>query len=88
MENSNKRVIFKRVKIINKYRDIIEILINTIWKFLGVNTDDNYLNTCSSIVRKKEHKSRHKVKWTKNQIDLVETRISQFEILQDYSYHK
>jgi len=61
--------------------------LDEICKFLGVSTDDNYLNACSSIVRKKEHKSRYRVNWTKSQLEMVETGISQFEILHGYSYY-
>ncbi|GBE18379.1 hypothetical protein BMS3Abin16_00979 [archaeon BMS3Abin16] len=54
--------------------------------FLGVEATKDYLDDCASIVYKSPHKSRFKVKWTPELIELVESKIDEYPFLKGCSY--
>ncbi len=54
--------------------------------FLGVETTNNYLDDCASIVFKSPNKTRFNYQWSDKWIDQVKSQIDQYEFLQGYSY--
>jgi hypothetical protein len=54
--------------------------------FLGVEASEDYLNSCASIVYRSPHKSRHKIRWSREFIQEVERRIHGFSFLQGYAF--
>lgn len=54
--------------------------------FVEMEAPEDYLNDCSGIVYKSPHKSRHRVEWSQELIDIVEKRIEEFPFLSGYSY--
>jgi len=63
----------------------------TVWlkklcEFLGVESPEDYVRDCASIVYESPHKSRHEVPWTPELIELVWDRMKRFPFLQGYSY--
>ncbi len=62
-----------------------EILINLI-EFLGEHADQQYLERCCSIVNKKPHHSRKKMKWDNNLILYVENELKKISYLQHYTF--
>jgi hypothetical protein len=55
-------------------------------RFLGVAADAEYLSDCAGIVYESLHKSRYKVPWTDEGVDVVRKRMSEFPFLGEYSY--
>jgi hypothetical protein len=55
-------------------------------RFLGIEPTYDYLRACASILYTSPAKSRHKVQWNSETIDMVEHRIHQFDFLRGYSY--
>lgn len=70
----------------NGFIDDPQQWLSRLCNFLGVETNDDYLNACASIVFKQPHQSRHKIEWSQNNIDIVHTLGRQFEFLQRYSF--
>ena len=56
--------------------------------YLEVETPEDYLNDCASIVMRSPHKSRFDFKWTDELINHVQERISQYHHLDGYTYDK
>ncbi len=54
--------------------------------FLGVETDEEYLNACAAIVYSSSVKSRYEIEWPPDLIDAVRNKISIFDFLKGYSY--
>jgi hypothetical protein len=55
-------------------------------RFLGVEVDPDYLNSCARILRRRPDRSREMVEWTRPWIDYVQRRIGAFDFLKGYSY--
>ena len=55
-------------------------------RFLGLEANQNYLDACASILYKSPAKSRSKVAWTPELINLVQRRIDEFDFLAGYTY--
>jgi hypothetical protein len=55
-------------------------------RFLGVEPTEDYLRDCASILYESPNKSRHKIDWTREQIDDVARRIDQFPFLEGYTF--
>jgi hypothetical protein len=87
----------KEVKEIINTHDIIEFkhenfvknpqqYLRDICHFLEVEATDNYLESCSSIVYKSPHQSRHEIQWDSDSINLVKKLIDEFSFLQGYCF--
>ncbi|MGV3719502.1 MAG: sulfotransferase family protein [Actinomycetota bacterium] len=55
-------------------------------EFLGLETNEEYLRDCASLVRPVAHRSRDKANWTPEVIRNIERRMRDFEFLSDYSF--
>jgi len=55
-------------------------------RFLGVAAGAEYLSDCAGIVYESPHRSRYKVPWTDEGIEVVRERMSEFPFLGEYSY--
>ena len=53
---------------------------------LGVTCSDNYLEVCSNKVFKTESRTRHKIKWTDEQLKMIQNNINKFSNLKDYNF--
>lgn len=69
-----------------EFLDQPQLYLQRICSFLGVETTEEYLNSCASILYKSPAKSRYSVQWSKDYIDLVQRHIAKFDFLQGYSY--
>jgi hypothetical protein len=54
--------------------------------FLGVNSPDDYLEDCASIVFSSPRKTRESVKWSPDLIQMVQDRIVKYPFMSGYSY--
>ena len=57
-------------------------------RFLEIETSQDYLDDCANIVFKSPQRSRHKVNWSRDLIDLVDKEIDKIPFLQGYSYDR
>lgn len=57
-----------------------------ICSFLGQTTDDGYLEDCAAIVYDKPHKSRFRVRWTKEAIEKTAFHMEEYEFLSGRRY--
>ena len=57
-----------------------------IFDFLGVEATEDYLDTCARIVFKSVSKSRNRLEWTPQQIEMVEKRMKNHDMLSRYSF--
>lgn len=57
-----------------------------ILQFLGVDATEHYLDTCAGKVFKSVSRSRNMVGWTSEQIEEVEMRMMDYEVLERYSF--
>ncbi len=55
-------------------------------RFLEIETSQEYLDDCASIVFESPQKSRHKVSWSRELIDRIDREIDNIPFLQGYSY--
>jgi hypothetical protein len=55
-------------------------------RFLGVAPTPGYLDACTGILYQSPAKSRHKVTWSPELIDIVRRQIDRYDFLQGYSY--
>ena len=55
-------------------------------KFLKLDPSDEYLKACAAIVYKNPYKSRNQVDWPKNLRQRVESRMTEFPYLKEYSF--
>ena len=53
---------------------------------LGVNCSNNYLEICSNKVYKTESRTRRLIKWTDEQLRMIQENIEKYGILKDYSF--
>jgi hypothetical protein len=58
----------------------------TVCRFLGVDADQDYLQACGRIIRRRPDRSRELVAWVQPWIEHVEQRIADFDFLRGYSY--
>jgi hypothetical protein len=59
--------------------------LSEICQFLDLSVNPSYLDACTTILYKSPAKSRSKVPWTSELIDLVQRRIDEFDFLTGYS---
>jgi Sulfotransferase family len=55
-------------------------------RFLGLESPDDYLEDCASIIFRSPNKSRRKVVWDPESISMVRNRMDEFDFLRGYSY--
>ena len=53
---------------------------------LGVTCSDDYLEKCSNKVFKTESRTRHLLKWTEEQLELIEQNIKKYNCLEGYTF--
>ena len=53
---------------------------------LGVTCSENYLEVCSKKIFKTESRTRHLLKWTNKQLELIEQNIKKYSCLRGYSF--
>lgn len=63
-----------------------ERIIASILTWLGVDVYDGYINACKAHLFQTPHQSRHEVSWTDEQINKVNTIISRYYFLMEYSF--
>ena len=56
-------------------------------RYLGLETNTNYLNDCKAIVYQQPRQSRYLSEWSESQIKYVEKEIKEFDFLQEYSFY-
>ena len=61
-------------------------VLGKICDFLEIETNNNYLDDCASIVFKSPKKTRFNYDWSDELINKVKNKIDQYEFLQGYSY--
>ena len=54
---------------------------------LGVTCSENYLEVCSSKIFKTGSRTRHLIKWTDKQLQMIELNIKRFSSLRNYDYN-
>ncbi len=54
--------------------------------FLGLETNDDYLEDCSSMIFNSPNKTRHKFPWNEQLIELTQRKIDKVSFLQGYNY--
>ena len=57
-----------------------------IFDFLEVDTTEHYLDVCAEKVFKSESRSRNVVAWTPEQIEMVERRMKEYEMMNRYNF--
>ena len=57
-----------------------------ILKFVGLKTDHDFINKCSSITYKKPHQSRFNILWPEDIITQVQSRFTNYPFLKHYKY--
>ncbi|MEL7209175.1 MAG: sulfotransferase, partial [Actinomycetota bacterium] len=55
-------------------------------RFLGLETDPDYVAACCSIMYATPHRSRHRAPWTSSLIEGVEKRMARYDFLGGYGY--
>lgn len=81
-EHNNILEIYHEDLIYNKKRNIIKMC-----KFLGVDVFDDYIESCSKVIRNKPHFSRFRLKWTDDQKNKVYKKIiNKYDILKGYKF--
>ena len=55
-------------------------------EFIGLQADDQYLTDCAGILFAAPSKTRSKASWTKELIDQVQSRITQYSFLHGYTF--
>lgn len=65
--------------------DAAEVL-NRLCRFMDLEAPDDYVRSCTSIVRPSAHKSRHEAGWSGSLIQEVTARSSGYTFLRDYTY--
>ena len=53
---------------------------------LGVTCSDNYLEVCSKKIFKTESRTRHLLKWTEEQLELIQQNIDKYSCLKGYTF--
>jgi len=56
--------------------------------FLNVKCTKDYLDSCTSVVNTNAHKSRYKVRWTREQLDEVGVGIEKYPWLKGYTFYE
>jgi Sulfotransferase family len=69
-----------------EFVDHPDICLDKTCNFLGIQAPPDYLSACASIVYKSPAKSRHKVQWNPELIEVVKRKIDQYDFLVGYSY--
>ena len=70
-------------------RDLISDPRGTLMKMcnaLGVTCSNKYMEICSNKVYKSESKTRHMIKWTNEQLQLIQQNIKKYSNLKGYSF--
>lgn len=72
-----------------KHEDFLnnpQVYLKNICTFLGVEATETYLEDCASIVYQKQNKSRYKANFTPEMLELIQSKIANFDFLQGYTY--
>jgi hypothetical protein len=72
-----------------RYEDLISEprkTLTTICEFLNLPATDEYLTACIRILSPQPQRSRHEVKWSAENLALVQQQIEQFDFLDGYAY--
>lgn len=80
--NNNDIFEFKHEALIDKPQDIL----NQLCTFLNVESTQDYLDDCASIIFKSPNQTRFNFKWQRESIDVVQSQIEKFDFLQGYNY--
>jgi hypothetical protein len=59
-----------------------------IFQFLNMEADDDLLQGCQTMVYKKSHISRHKVKWNTVLLDRIATALAKYPYLSGYNFNR
>jgi hypothetical protein len=62
-------------------------LIGEICSFINIDTCNNYIESCNSIINPIPHKSRNKIDWSNEQITFIKSLIEKYDFLKDYQYN-
>lgn len=54
--------------------------------FLGISANEDYLNSCSSVIRDSYHRSREEVDWSRDSAEFIMSRIGDYDFLEGYSF--
>ena len=54
---------------------------------LGVTCSDNYLDICSNKIFKTESRTRHLIKWTDEQLTMIQQNIEKYNCLKGYNFY-
>lgn len=57
-------------------------------RFLDIESCEQYINNCVSIVRPSYNPSRHKILWTDDQINQIKERSSHYDFLKGYTFER
>lgn len=63
-----------------------KVSLASICAFLGIEATEEYLTSCASILYQNPAKSRNKVQWSPELLDIVRRKIDKFDFLAGYSY--
>lgn len=72
-----------------RYEDFVrhaEMNLTQVCGFLGIETSAEYLQACTRILHKEPDQNRHLVQWDAKSIDVVKSKMEQFDFLQGYSF--
>lgn len=73
---------FKHESLISETKSVLK----NICEFLQVDSPEDYLTDCASIVFASPHKTRRQYRWHQSEIEIVQGKISQIPYLMDYAY--
>ena len=59
--------------------------LDRLWRFLGVEAEPDYLDTCTSVVRPTPHRSREAILWPRESTDRVMRLCREFTFLDAYT---
>ena len=77
----NVHIVYHEDLMVNSSAVLIELC-----RFLGVETSEQYVRDCTSILRKKPNVTRDQIEWTPALIDSVSAKIDELPWLKRYSY--
>jgi hypothetical protein len=72
---------------LQRLRQTINVPLQEICQFLGVDTTEKYLEDCAKIVYNSPNKSRYSITWTPELIDTVQDKIERYPFLSGYNYN-
>jgi hypothetical protein len=64
-----------------------EETITSLFRFLGLDVPEGFIENCKKVIYPNPHKSRFDVTWTAEDIDFVANELARFDHFSCYSYH-